>query len=115
MPVFVCRRPPECYVYSISEGGPHPAAGPGPLKIDFEPVFIEDGFNTIEDLQIFGDMIAWSITDDRHSAVHVWNWKTSVLLWVRSSCPCKIIRPKLTQPILTRSTAKATPEGHPAG
>ena len=102
-------------MYSISEGGPHSAAGPGPLKIDFEPVFIEDGFNTIEDLQIFGDVIAWSITDDRHSAVHVWNWKTSVLLWVRSSRRCKIIRPELTQRIPPCSTAKATSGGHPAG
>ncbi|KAM5535120.1 hypothetical protein V8D89_011206 [Ganoderma adspersum] len=90
-------RPPECYVYSISEGGPHSAAGLGPLKIDFEPVFIEDGFNTIEDLQIFGDVIAWSITDDRHSAVHVWNWKTSVLVWHRQSdirgSSCRVISP----------------------
>ncbi|KAM5535118.1 hypothetical protein V8D89_011204 [Ganoderma adspersum] len=90
-------NPPECYVYSMSEGRPHSAAGPEPLKIDFEPVFVEDGFNTIEDLQIFGDVIAWSITDDRHSAVHVWNWKTSVLVWHRQSdirgSSCRVISP----------------------
>ncbi|PIL33873.1 hypothetical protein GSI_03579 [Ganoderma sinense ZZ0214-1] len=88
---------PECYVYSISEGRPHSAAGPGPLRIDFEPVFVEDGFNTIEDLQIFGDVVAWSITDDTHSAVYVWNWKTSVLVWHRQSdargSSCRVISP----------------------
>ncbi|KAM5535117.1 hypothetical protein V8D89_011203 [Ganoderma adspersum] len=87
--------PPECYVYSMSEGGPHPAVGPNPFRIAFYPEKDNDGFNTIEDLQIFGDVIAWSITDDQHSAVHVWNWKTSVVVWhyqsrARGSC-CRVI------------------------
>ena len=72
-------------MFSITEGRSHPdVAGANPFRIVFEPVFTEGGFNTIENLQIFGDVIAWSITDDKHSAVHVWNWKTSVLVWVCS-------------------------------
>ncbi|KAI1783739.1 hypothetical protein LXA43DRAFT_305936 [Ganoderma leucocontextum] len=91
--------PPECFVYSISEGRPHSAAGPDPFRIAFDPVCTEGGFNTIEDLQIFGDVVAWSITDDQKSAVHVWNWKTSVLIWhqqsrSRGSC-CVVISPSL--------------------
>ncbi len=92
---LACRNPRECYIYSISEGRPHSAAGPTPFRITFEPVYIEEGpeFINIEDLQIFGDMIAWSITDDEHSAVHVWNWKTSVLVWVRTSIICVVPKP----------------------
>ena len=81
--VLARRSPSECYMYSISGGGPHPAAGPNLFRIAFGPVVPEHGFYAIEDLQIFGDVVAWSITDDTHSAMHVWNWKTSVVVWVR--------------------------------
>ncbi|PIL33874.1 hypothetical protein GSI_03580 [Ganoderma sinense ZZ0214-1] len=101
--------PPECYVYSLSEGGPHPeAAGPHPFRIAFDPVKSYDaGFGIIEDLQIFGDVVAWSITDDGHSAVHVWNWKTSVLVWyhqsrARGSC-CRVISPGLVVLVTAQS------------
>nr|VWP00281.1 Succinate-semialdehyde dehydrogenase (EC [Ganoderma boninense] len=61
--------PAECYVYSISEGGPHPKAGGlRPFKIPFHFVIGDNGFGTTEDLQIFGDVVAWSVTDNQHSA-----------------------------------------------
>ncbi len=111
--VFTCRAPPECYVYSISEGRPHPAVGPHPFRITFSPVSAsEGGSNDIEDLQIFGDVIAWSITDDNQSAVHVWNWRTSVLVWVRTRL---LVLSSQDTHNLHHSTIKAALGGRAAG